>query len=196
MRAEGAVDLAAPILLSLRRGEMSHRLPGCRRVNIGDLKIMSFRRSLALVASIIALGAVPAVAQNINGQPIYGTVTLDSGFTPDPHVIGLTSGGGRDASHLGGGCRGFVANNPDVRLHYDAGSLPLIISVASDSDTTLVINGPDGEWYCDDDSGENGLNPSVRFDRPRAGRYEIWIGSYSAGQNASARLHISELGSE
>ena len=52
-----------------------------------------------------------------------------------------------------------------MRLNYRAGSYPLIISVASRSDTTLVVNGPDGSWYCDDDGGNYGLNsgPALRL---------------------------------
>ena len=84
---------------------------------------------------------------------------------------------------------------PDVRLVYEAGSYPLIVSVASNADTTLVVNGPDGSWYCDDDSGE-GVNPSLRFNGPKAGRYEIWIGTYANASLQPAQLHISELRSQ
>ena len=95
-------------------------------------------------------------------------------------------------------CRGFISNAPDVRLNFVAGSsLPLIISVNSRADTTLVINGPDGRWHCDDDSGRLGMNPSLRFDNVQSGRYEIWVGTY--GQRsviAPAQLHISELTSQ
>ena len=30
------------------------------------------------------------------------------------------------------------------------------------SDTTLVVNGPDGRWYCDDDGGNGSLNPALQ----------------------------------
>lgn len=148
--------------------------------------------------AILALAAfaIPASAQDINGEPHFGSVSLTAGFADDPYVVTLRSGGSVDSSRLGNGCRGFVSTRPDVRLNYSAGSLPLIISVDSNSDTTLVINGPDGRWYCDDDSGERGLNPAVRFHSPRSGRYEIWVGTYGSASNQPARLHISELGSQ
>jgi hypothetical protein len=156
-------------------------------------------RHAALLASVLlaaSLAAQPASAQNVNGQPNYGTVNLRAGFTPDPNVRAVVSGGNINATRLGGACRGFISSSPDVRLVYSNGSFPLIISVASSADTTLVVNAPDGRWYCDDDGGVNGLNPSLRFDNPPSGRYEIWVGSYSSGQNANARLHISEVGSQ
>jgi len=150
---------------------------------------------LGLIA-VLATAALPGAAQNSSANPNYQTITLNSGFTPDPNVINLQAGGSIAASSAAGGCQGFITNAPDVRLHYNAGSLPLIISVASGSDTTLVINAPDGSWYCDDDGGNNGSNPAVRFNSPRSGRYEIWIGTYSAGSLQSAQLHISEIYSQ
>jgi hypothetical protein len=154
-------------------------------------------RLLAVAASAAAIFAIPAAAQNINGNPNYGTVNLRTGFTPDPRVVPVVSGGNIDASRIRGDCRGFISSSPDVRLVFNTrGNLPLIISVASGADTTLVVNGPDGRFLCDDDGGVNGLNPSIRIDRPRSGRYEIWVGSYRAGSNDRARLNISEVRSQ
>jgi len=125
----------------------------------------------------------------------YGTVSLASGFTGDPYRVSLSAGGGFDASGLGGACVGMIASAPDVQLNFSGGSLPLIISAGSSSDTTLVINGPDGQWYCNDDGGTSGSNPSIRFNAPRSGAYDIWVGSYG-GASAPAELHISELYSQ
>lgn len=138
----------------------------------------------------------PAAAQNPSAEPNYGEVRLQAGFTPDPRVVALRAGGDLPASRIRADCRGFVTDAPDLKLHYDAGSFPLIISVAAAADTTLVVNGPDGAWHCDDDGGVNGLNPSIRFDNPRGGRYDIWIGTYRAGATQDARLHISEVRSQ
>jgi len=152
------------------------------------------------VAAGVALAAVAtagiATAQDFNAAPNYGTVNLNAGFTPDPQVINLQSGGNIDASTLSSSCRGFITNAPDVRLNYSAGGYPLILSAASGADTTLVVNAPDGTWYCDDDSGVNGMNPMVRFNRPQSGRYEIWVGTYGGARLENAQLHISELYSQ
>ena len=96
---------------------------------------------------------------------------------------------------MGSPCAGNIANAPDIRVVYSSGSLPLIISANSEFDVTLVVNAPDGAWYCDDDSGE-GVNPSVRFNKPMSGRYEIWVGTYSGSDYRPAVVDISELSSQ
>lgn len=152
---------------------------------------------VALISA--ALMSAPS-AQNTAGDPNFGTVSLSSGFQPDPTTISVISGGSIDSSNLLKGstsCNGYISNAPDVRLNFSAGSgsLPLIISANASEDTTLIVNAPDGNWYCNDDGG-NGLNPSVRFNNPQSGRYEVWIGTYGANSNYSAVLHISELSSQ
>ncbi|MEQ8432829.1 MAG: hypothetical protein RIA71_01195 [Oceanicaulis sp.] len=125
--------------------------------------------------------------------PGYGTYSLASGFTPDPFEVQVVAGGANSASDWSGGqCAGFIADAPDVRLMFQGGSFPeLFFSADSGADTTLVINGPNGEWFCDDDSGNGGFNPLVRM-APSSGQYDIWVGTYGSS-TASAVLSISEL---
>ena len=147
-----------------------------------------------LSATALTLGLVaPAHAQDVNADAIYETVTLSGGFTPDPYTINLSSGGTNDAAKVSPECAGFIATSPDVRLNFQAGSLPLYISAAAQSDTTLVVNAPDGNWYCDDDSG-GGFDPLLSFNRPLSGRYEIWVGTYGESNTYPATLSISEIG--
>lgn len=163
-------------------------------------------RRLKLITGVaalaLALTACATVSENsgyvpdYGASPTYGTVTLSAGFPSDPRVVSLQSGGPIPASNISPSCEGYVARAPDVRLNYQAGALPLILSVASSVDTTLVVNGPGGQWYCDDDSGTNGVNPSLRFNRPGSGRYDIWVGTYGSTGTNSARLHISEVSSQ
>ncbi len=155
-----------------------------------NLNCSMFGTAAALLAGCLT---TPVIAQDINADPTYETVRLSGGFTPDPYTVRILSGGLTNASDLGNNCRGNIASRPDVRLHFDAGSLPLYISATSSADTTLVINGPDGRWYCDDDSGD-GLNPAFGFERALSGRYEIWVGTYGGSENHEAQIHISELG--
>ena len=153
--------------------------------------MLSLSRTVAAVAAIAALAfSGVAAAQNINGTPSYGNFQLNAGFMPDPQYADVLSGGRTDASRISG-CRGFIATNPDVRVFYNSGSYPLTIWAESSGDTTLVINAPDGNWYCDDDSGGN-LNPAIRFGRPMSGRYEIWVGTFGSTSNLQSRVWISE----
>lgn len=150
---------------------------------------------VAAGAALLAIAGSTALAQNYNANPNYGTHNLVTGFTPDPYVVPLRAGGNLAAQNLSSSCRGYITDAPDVRLNFQGGSnLPLIISVASGADTTLVVNGPDGSWYCDDDSGNNGLNPLIRFNNPQSGQYDIWVGTYASASLAPAQLYISEIG--
>lgn len=147
-----------------------------------------------IAAAAVAALATPALAQDFSAPPTYGSVNLNAGFTPDPYTVRITSGGARRAANVSSNCRGWIANAPDYSVYYVAGStFDLTIGATSESDTTLVVNGPSGNWYCDDDSGE-GLNPSLTFGNPQSGRYDIWVGSYREGDYANATLAISELG--
>ncbi|WP_417468775.1 peptidase S1 [Maricaulis sp.] len=123
----------------------------------------------------------------------FGSVNLRAGFTPDPFRVAITSGGAISASSISSGCRGWVANTMDYQVHYAAGSFNLSFSATSSSDTTLLIQAPNGSLYCDDDSG-NGLNPIVTIGNPVSGTYSVWVGSYQNGEYARATLSISELG--
>jgi hypothetical protein len=131
---------------------------------------------------------------NVGASPTYSTLNLRSGFQPDPRTVSVQSGGSLNARVVGGECLGFIASAPDVNLNWTAGSgvLPLIISADADEDVTLVVNGPDGTWYCDDDGG-SGTNAQLRFDNPGAGLYNIWVGTYESADNHQTTLSISEI---
>lgn len=159
------------------------------------MKIAAFAVAAAAAASTLAVG-LSVSAQDFNQRPTYGAVNLRTGYTPDPHVRQIQSGGSVNAQRLGNNCVGMIANAPDYRVTFQAGQLPLTISATSQTDTTLVINGPDGRWYCNDDGGNNGLNPSLVFRRPASGQYDVWVGTYGRAALAGARLEISELYSQ
>ena len=146
----------------------------------------------ATTAAATILGVSGVSAQDFTLPPTFGQVSLNAGFTPDPHSVAIVGGGPIDATPLGAGCWGSIADAPDYRLNYGAGGFPLIFSVLSNSDTTLIINDPFGNWICDDDSGGN-LNPFVEIANPSSGQYDIWVGTFGGGA-ADATLNISELG--
>ncbi|RYG10333.1 MAG: peptidase, partial [Caulobacteraceae bacterium] len=132
-----------------------------------------------LLTTPLALGAGAASAQNASLRPTFGTVTLRSGFTPDPYTVDVYAGGSIDAysdTDLPGACVGKIADAPDFRLNYTASSsLPLVFRAVSQGDATLIINGPDGRWSCDDDSFDDG-DPQVTYRHPRSGTYDVWVG--------------------
>ncbi|MBL8547657.1 MAG: peptidase S1 [Hyphomonadaceae bacterium] len=131
-------------------------------------------------------------------EPAYGVADLAAGFTPDPHTSDILAGGTIHASAVGENCTGWVARAPDYRVNWTAGSngLPLVFSVTSEADTTLVINDAEGNWVCDDDSGNGPLNPSVSFATPVSGQYDVWVGTYAEGPTQPSVLNVSEISSQ
>jgi len=154
-----------------------------------------FVRPAAAAGIAMALTMTASVsAQDYSLQPSFGSINLSSGFLPDPYERRLTAGGAIRAQDRFSNCRGYIANAPDFSLYYTAGSQDLFINVDSESDTTLVVNGPDGRWYCDDDGADSPFNPLLHWPTPQSGRYDIWVGTYRSGSGVPATLFISELG--
>ncbi len=139
-------------------------------------------KSLFLSAGVVAMALV---ASSASAQQ---QVSLRAGFLPDPYEVSVYSGGSNDATVLGGSCVGQISDSPDVVVNFNASGGRLAFQVVSRGDTSLVINGPDGRYYCDDDS--NGLNPVLDWSNAPSGQYDIWIGA--VGDAASATLQISE----
>lgn len=141
-------------------------------------------------AALVAFVAGPAFAQNAGLRAVSGEINLSAGFTPDPYRVSVTAGGSVDGARLPGSCTGRISDAPDFEVTYSAGSLPLVFRTVSSEDTTLIINGPSGDWSCDDDSYGDG-DAEVRFNRPQSGTYDVWVGTFGGG-TASATLLITE----
>ncbi len=126
----------------------------------------------------------------------FGKRNVRTGFVPDPINVNVVSGGTIDASglNLGAGCRGFVTQRPDYIVRFTGPSSMLRFYVTAPGDTTLVINGADGQWHCNDDSN-GGTNPMVDIANAGTGQYDVWVGSYQSGQQIRGQLHITELSS-
>ncbi len=146
-------------------------------------------RPFLLCAALVL--AAPLAAQDWTAEPLYGTATLESGFTPDPHPIEVVSGGMTSNPVDGPGCVGYIADSqPDVNVDYSASSLwDLAIYAEADHDTALLIHAPNGDWYCDDDS--DGLNPRVDFPSPMSGTYAVWVASFDE-EGGEATLYVTE----
>jgi hypothetical protein len=148
---------------------------------------------LMLAVLVVPSGDVSAQLLRWQAPPLYGTINLVDGFLPDPHTVRITAGGDtRVPAGLGDDCVGLVnAERPDVDVNFTAGSMPLYIVVRSRADTTLVVNAPDGRWYCNDDL--DGLDPIVVFRRPLSGNYNIWVGTFQDGILPEAEVTFTQL---
>jgi len=129
----------------------------------------------------------------------YAPVTVATGFMPDPQTVTGTSGGTVGVSGTGitaingGSCAGWIANNPDHILNLTtAFSYLRIDAVTTDNgDTTMVIQDPNGNWWCDDDGGgyphprvQGGFQP---------GMYRVWVGSYGNNEYHPYNLSVTEF---
>lgn len=131
-----------------------------------------------------------AVQQGNSGSN-FGQISLAAGFTPDPHVAQGVSGGQQEASSLGAGCQGYISGTPDHLLQLQTSFNMLRIMAASQRDTTLVVQTPQGSYLCNDDS--DGHHPMVQAANLAQGTYRIWVGSYQAQDGAPYQLGLSEL---
>jgi hypothetical protein len=125
--------------------------------------------------------------------PAYGEAGLAAGFQPDPFTQDILGGGSVDVSYLGlESCLGFAAAPPDLRVMYTAGSAEVLrFYFIADSDTSLIINDPSGNWFCSDDTFGT-LNPGIDYAAPEGGTYDVWVGSIS-GDFVSGTLFVTEL---
>ncbi|WP_375573529.1 hypothetical protein ABWH92_07425 [Ahrensia marina] len=143
-------------------------------------------------ASFAFVNDAHAACPTWQGSPHFGTVNLTEGFLPDPWNRNVTAGGGNDVSNCGIGAWGWVATCPDYRIQYrTSGASALTFIIQSNIDTVLLVNGPSGEWYFDDDGGVD-LGAQLRIANAPAGQYDVWIGSYNRGSGIPATLQISE----
>ena len=163
-----------------------------------------FPVSFVVIASAIATVIVipiQLVAQDSSLQTNFGETTLASGFEDDPHIVSLYAGGVIDLSESTEfSCIGFVGEAPDFRTDYSIinGNYTLSFFADSDADTTLLINAPDGRWYCNDDFSEDfGPMPGIEFKTPLEGIYDVWVGVYDEDEMyAKADLFVTEVGDQ
>ncbi len=139
---------------------------------------------VGLVAFLAAALVAPlAMAQTIN---------LNTGFMPDPQRYQGTAGGPVSAQTVQADCRGFIPAQPSFILQTPTGFRFLRVFAESSADTTLMVRGVSGTWCADDTYG---ANPGVDLRGLPPGRYDIYVGTYSAGQAAPFQLAVSELSS-
>jgi hypothetical protein len=138
----------------------------------------------------------PPQQQRVQGvqpqmPPAYGTISLRTGFMPDPHVVSGVAGGPIAGRSVSPGCLGHYAPNPSHVLMSPTGFRQIRFVVNSGLDTTLLVMMPNGQIICDDDGG-SGLNPLVTGNAGR-GPIRIWVGSYSSTRTGPYNIGFSEL---
>jgi hypothetical protein len=124
---------------------------------------------------------------------VFGSTALTSGFVPDPFTLDVTAGGPVDASYLGGGCSGHTTEAPTFSVNFTKGASQLLrLYFIGSSDTTMIINSPAGSYVCIDDS-YNTFHPTIDFNSPSSGRYDVWIATYQPGASVAGTLLVTEV---
>ncbi len=139
-----------------------------------------------------ATNTVPALTLNYNLPPVHGAAALISGFQPDPFTVGVFAYGPVRANYLGAGCDGMMTSAPSFSVEYTAGVFPVLrfYFTLSGDDPYLVVNAPDGSFRCGDESFGT-QNPTIDFNSPMSGRYDVWAGSFEP-EFASGTLYVTE----
>lgn len=129
-------------------------------------------------------------------DPLFGSVSLQRGFTPDPFTTYAQAGGMVDTAVVGLGCY-FTTPEPTFSFTFDGGEADTflrIFFVADDeSDTALVLLTPNQEWFCVNDSAfGNTLNPVIDLGFAASGNYTIWLGLETDGSFVPGTLYITQ----
>ncbi|GCL38924.1 MULTISPECIES: hypothetical protein [Sphaerospermopsis] len=159
----------------------------------------SLNLAIRLSLMIVTLGVTTVMNSIVNAEevpPIFGDITINRQFSPDPLTVRGMSGGSVPASKVNGetetptgSCTGFVDEDQDHTLKLLSKFDYLKLQVESKADTTIMIKGPGGIW-CNDDF--DGKNPGI-VGEWLEGIYKIWIGSYEKEKYFPYTLKITEV---
>jgi len=136
-----------------------------------------------------AEGMTTPDALNTTAEPVLGSISFGPDTRIDPRIIFDIQPSETEAYGMGQGCAGFISpSQPDLVITAEAGLPQLMVYMASEADGTLVIAGPDGQLYCNDDFEQ--LNPGIMIPNAPAGDYAVFAGSYS-GEGGLATLGVT-----
>ncbi len=161
LRPKSIVILAALLLLAL----------------VAVTAVTLARPNLELQASPLTTAATPKAVTPPTEGAAFIAINPKEGFPLDPFLVSLQAGGSVSASSLSAECRGFVSAAPAVQVDFGGKAESLKAFFNSDSDTTLVVQTPDGGYLCNDDTGKLLLDPTVAITNPAQGVYRIWVGN-------------------
>jgi heat shock protein HslJ len=156
----------------------------------GDLKLVGTDLELIHIDANIPLHkqlAIPVITE----QKAYVSLDIQAGNPLDPFIVSVNGGGELNASALGGECNGYINPSPVVRVNWQGEADISNIFFYSDHDPTLIIQSPDGAFHCNDDANRLLLDPSITFQKPQKGVYNIWVGSYYPDQLLPGMLIIT-----
>ncbi len=135
----------------------------------------------------------PTTRLNYSAPADFGEANVSAGFSPDPYSVGMSIKGPVNTNYLGSSCSGFTAPEPALRVNFGGGASSLLrfYFVGENGNPSIVINDPYGNYYCVNDSFGT-LNPTIDFNNPAGGTYDVWIASASADTTINGTLYLTE----
>ena len=143
---------------------------------------------LLTTATLLAVAAPLATAQ-VSSAPAAQSIDLRADASA---VVTATGGGDVLALDLGAECVGWVSAQAQVDVLVPANLAELVVFAIGDTDGVLAIQGPDGNFSCNDD-GPGSLSPMITLSNPQAGTYKVWAGSWE--DNVAIDFNIGASGS-
>jgi hypothetical protein len=107
------------------------------------------------------------------------------GFSPTPIRATGVAGGPVEGGSSPSGCTGSFPSTPQHVLKISRRLPQLRVMVDGvDRDLTLAIHLPNGQWLCNDDSGDPmfGLNPAIDMPDVGPGEFEVFVGTFSSSE--------------
>jgi hypothetical protein len=148
-----------------------------------------------LLALLTAITATPVIAETVN----FGTFKLSTNFNSAQGTVQGFTGGSYSLSAISNrdrdqkACIGFADPNPDHIMVLENEFSQLTIQVDSNNtDTTLLIQGPDQNTIlCGDDTGKR-KDASVSDRNWKSGTYRIWVGTFNPGVKQDYTLKVEQ----
>jgi hypothetical protein len=131
-----------------------------------------------------------------DAEPSFGSEILQRGFTPDPFRVEVTGGGSADTAVMEMHC-GFTSANPAFSFVLRGGASESFLRIYfisdDDTDSTLIVHAPQGEWMCSDNYTYGaGLDPVIEFEFGPSGEYDIWVGTHESGSQSPGSLYVTQ----
>ncbi|MFW6089676.1 MAG: hypothetical protein ACODAB_07980 [Gemmatimonadota bacterium] len=198
------------VVLSLAAAGTAAMIPGALSVDIGPGVQAGGALSVFAILMFFTPAAIVTQPSDVNGPDPdadpppeetvpnpgpgtsnFGEYRLSAGFRPDPWGRPVVSGGPIDAATRAPSCAGYIHPRPDIIIVWSGASDLLRVFFEGDGDGTLVVEDPNGDRWCNDDSYGT-IHPTVDIVDPPEGRYEIKVGSYTAGEEIGGTLFVTE----
>ena len=144
--------------------------------------------AIALVSTIALL---PASAQVLVPSSSESVTLTEEGIQFEGTTAGeygLMRLAGRDRRRRL--CLGYGSEQPSHILVLTEDTNQLSMSVTSDGDTTLLVEGPKG-IDCNDNYRRDSRDAALRDGNWPAGTYRIWVGAFEQGDRLNYKLLVS-----